>query len=182
MLKKFFIVTVVAVCIAGYFSPAIAGEVKVSGAVELQYRNSSDIHKSTGDDVLKPEELYLKVQKEVSPGIEALIKVSDIIILHTSGNDEVIGNKEMDMIKKGSFLINMARGECINEEAVFNSLQSGRLAGFASDVNPNFNHRNISGVRQNILLTSHQASLTYTARKWMEEIAVDNLIKGLREL
>lgn len=75
MLKNLFIVTILVVCITGYFSPAIAGDVNVSGAVELQYRNSSDIYKTTGDDKFIPEELYINVQKEVSPGIEALIKI-----------------------------------------------------------------------------------------------------------
>ncbi|MFH1784767.1 MAG: porin [bacterium] len=75
MLKKLFVVAILVVCVSGYSGLAAAGDVTVSGAVEIQYRNSSDIYKSTGDDKLVPEELYVQVKKEVSPDIDALIKI-----------------------------------------------------------------------------------------------------------
>ncbi|MCK4821042.1 hypothetical protein KA005_35080, partial [bacterium] len=56
-------------------APAMAGDVKISGSVELQYRKSSDKLASEGDDEIKAEELYIKVEKEVADNISAMIKL-----------------------------------------------------------------------------------------------------------
>ena len=56
-------------------TPAMAEEVKVSGAVELQYRKSSDKYAAKGDDDFKANELYLKFSKEVAENVEAMIKI-----------------------------------------------------------------------------------------------------------
>ena len=56
-------------------APAMAGDVKVSGVVEIQYRNSSDKYESSGDDTVRAEELYIKVKKEIADNVEAMIKL-----------------------------------------------------------------------------------------------------------
>lgn len=70
-MKKVLTVLGLIFCIA---APAHAGDVKVSGAVELQYRSGNDKHRDKGGDKFAPEELYLKVSGELDKGIEGLIK------------------------------------------------------------------------------------------------------------
>jgi hypothetical protein len=69
-------------------SPALAeDDVKISGSVEIQYRSSKDIYDDaigsypsnpdngeTGGDVIRPEELYLKLTKKIDKGVEVLLK------------------------------------------------------------------------------------------------------------
>jgi len=50
-------------------------DVKISGSVEIQYRSSSDKYKRTGNDEIKAEELYIKIEKEVAENVYAMIKL-----------------------------------------------------------------------------------------------------------
>ncbi len=115
-----------------------------------------------------------------------LLKASDIITIHVSGNDEVVGSEEVKLMKKGSYIINTAREKCVNVRAVCNGLTSGKLNGFASDVNNNFFEKSefyyasLFPVADMVLLTDHIASQTKQAREVMEQMAIDNLKKGLK--
>ena len=61
--------------------------------------------------------------------IESVLKQSDFISLHVpSQKDYVIGSKEFSMMKKGSAIINAARGGVIDEVALVNSLDDNKLA------------------------------------------------------
>ncbi|MCL4346568.1 MAG: hydroxyacid dehydrogenase, partial [Candidatus Thermoplasmatota archaeon] len=68
---------------------------------------------------------------------EELLTQSDIVTLHASmmpGNVHLIGRKEIETMKDGAILINTARGEMIDTEALADALKSGKLAGAGLDV------------------------------------------------
>lgn len=68
---------------------------------------------------------------------EQLLKESDFITLHlplTSETKRLIGAKELNKMKPTVRIINCARGELIDEEALFNAVEAGRVAGAALDV------------------------------------------------
>ena len=61
--------------------------------------------------------------------IESVLKQSDFISLHVPAQKNyVIGSKEFSMMKKGSAIINAARGGVIDEVALVNSLDDNKLA------------------------------------------------------
>lgn len=69
--------------------------------------------------------------------LEELLPKSDLISLHLPGIPETTGlvNKEfIDKMKPGSFLVNTARGELVDESALIGALRSGHLRGAALDV------------------------------------------------
>jgi D-3-phosphoglycerate dehydrogenase len=71
--------------------------------------------------------------------LEKLYKESDYISLHiplTSQTKEMIGTKEIALMKPTIRIINTARGGLINEEALANALKEKRIAGAAIDVFP----------------------------------------------
>jgi len=80
------------------------------------------------------------------PGVDAvwtpdrlhdLLAQSDIVVLaapHTPETKRLIGRAELHRIKRGAFLINVARGKLIDDEAVVEALRDGRLGGAALDV------------------------------------------------
>ena len=73
---------------------------------------------------------------ELAP-LERLLAESDFITLHaplTDGTYRLIGERELGMMKPGARLINVARGELIDEDALLKALETGRLAGAALDV------------------------------------------------
>jgi len=108
-----------------------------------------------------------------------LLENCDIVTIHVSGDECVIGEEELELMKDGSYLINTARRGCIDEKAVAQALLNGKLAGFASDVNYKMLLRSH---HQNVILTSHVAGATLEAREEMEEIAVENLLKGFKDV
>jgi D-3-phosphoglycerate dehydrogenase len=74
--------------------------------------------------------ISLKGQK-----LEDVLSKSDFISLHVpGGEDEILGSKELGMMKKGSVLINCARGGVVNEPALVEALRSGHLAFAGIDV------------------------------------------------
>lgn len=66
-------------------------------------------------------------------GFEGLLASSDFISLHVPGGD-LIGADELAKMKDGVFLLNAARGGVINEEALLDALESGKVAGAGLDV------------------------------------------------
>ena len=66
-----------------------------------------------------------------------VLAASDVIVLalpHTPGTKQLIGARELDAMKRGALLINVARGKLLDDEAVVAALQDGRLGGAALDV------------------------------------------------
>jgi len=77
------------------------------------------------DHVLSPE------------GLPDLLSRSDVVVLavpHTPETKQLIGRAEIDRMKRGALLINIARGKLIDDTAVIEALGDGRLGGVALDV------------------------------------------------
>lgn len=118
---------------------------------------------------------------EILPLDKALVE-ADIITIHSSGEQQIIGDDEFRLIKSGAFLLNAARGGLINEGALVNALESGKIAGAWLDtfgVEPYIGP--LSKYPQ-VLLTPHVGSYTLECRRSMEMEAVNNLLSGLREV
>jgi D-3-phosphoglycerate dehydrogenase / 2-oxoglutarate reductase len=65
---------------------------------------------------------------------EEVLSKADYISLHTGGKDVVIGEKELQLMKKTAYLINTSRGSNIDEEALYKALKEEKIAGAAIDV------------------------------------------------
>jgi phosphoglycerate dehydrogenase-like enzyme len=66
-----------------------------------------------------------------------LLAQSDVVVLalpHTPETKRLIGKRELDRIKRGALLVNIARGKLVDDEAVIEALGDGRLGGAALDV------------------------------------------------
>ena len=111
---------------------------------------------------------------------EETLKKSDIVSLHarlTPQTKGMIGEKELFLIKKGSYLINTARGALVDQQALYAALKSGHLAGAALDC---FNEEPLLPSSplihlENVILTSHiagssQSSAWRSARGIAREI------------
>lgn len=115
--------------------------------------------------------------------LEEVIKQADILTLHVPGNKDktpVIGETELEKMKTGSFLINIARGGVVDEEALYKALLNKKLAGAAVDV---FSKEPYDGPLcdlDNIILTPHLGSYAREGKLQMEIDAVKNLIDVLK--
>jgi len=76
---------------------------------------------------------------DYAESIDELLKTSDIVTLHcpsTPATKGMIDERRLALMKPGASLINTARGDLIDQEALIASLQAGHLAGAGLDVYP----------------------------------------------
>lgn len=89
---------------------------------------------------------YVKNINENAVTLDELLETSDIITIHIPLNKEtkdMIGKKEISKMKDGAYLINTARGGIVDERALLEALNEGKLSGVALDVygyQPPFNN------------------------------------------
>jgi len=113
---------------------------------------------------------------------EVLLSECDIISIHISlleNNKFVMDKKKIESMKQGAFIINVSRGEVIDEEALYNALKSNHLGGAALDVFQKEPYAGPLCELENVVLTPHIATLTVESRTQMEAEAVENLISFL---
>jgi len=108
-----------------------------------------------------------------------LLGWSNIVTLHVSGDGMVLGKKELQLMKKGAWLVNVSRGGTVDENALYEALKEGRLAGAALDVFEKEPYDGPLSQLNNVILTPHVGSYAKEARVEMEIEAVENLLEGL---
>lgn len=112
--------------------------------------------------------------------LDELLAVSDVVTLHvplTNETHHMINSENLSKMKKGSFLINTARGPVVDEHDLVLSLKDGHIAGAALDVfdnEPSIDPELIG--MENVILTPHIASATYEARDVMGKLAVGAIL------
>ena len=101
--------------------------------------------------------------------LEYLLKNSDIISLHTPLTDDtknIISSKAISMMKKGSRIVNCARGGLVDEIACRAALETGHLAGAAFDVfTVEPAKENILFEAPNLIATPHLGAATLEAQE-----------------
>ncbi|RJQ53520.1 MAG: hypothetical protein C4530_17930 [Desulfobacteraceae bacterium] len=112
-----------------------------------------------------------------------LLTQSDIVSLHAAGSKETplrLGHSEFSVMKRGSWFINMARGDMVDDRALHAALLSGHIAGTGLDVYPGEPYSGPLCDHPGAILSPHQATLTMETRVAMETEAVQNLLEYLR--
>lgn len=123
-----------------------------------------------------------------------LVAWADVVSLHVPANEsthKLISRDLMAQFKAGSWLVNTARGEVLDEQALLEALESGRLAGAALDVlegefAPDFRpseHPLVEYARRhdNLLLTPHIGGSTLDAWSETERRVIEMAIRHVRE-
>ena len=113
----------------GRIGQAVAHRARAFG-LEIAYTNRKRL----------PEAIERMLGARFVPDIDALVAEADILTLHCPLTDEtrgLIDARRIALMKPGSSIINTARGELIDQEALIAALQSGHLAGAGLDVYPN---------------------------------------------
>lgn len=113
---------------------------------------------------------------------ETLLKESDIISVHAPLTDATRGlmnEKAFDKMKSTAYFINVGRGPIVDEEALKNALDEGKIAGAGIDVfdmeplpaaSPLMNIKN----KDKIVMTPHIAWASVEARKRLIDMMIDN--------
>ncbi len=114
---------------------------------------------------------------------DELIRESDVLSLHlplTPKSNRLIGLNELKMMKKGSVLINTARGPIVDEGALVQVLKEKHLFGAGLDVfeNEPVVHKGLMDC-PNAVLLPHIGSATVETRSEMGKMAAKSLVQGL---
>lgn len=122
--------------------------------------------------------------------LEDLVKQSDLVTLHIPRTKETKGLISRDLLKqfkKGAYLLNVARGGLIDDEALIEALNNNELAGAAIDVfevePPTFPNKLIA--HSKIIATPHLGASTFEAQERVGLVAFEQIVnffeKGERQ-
>lgn len=101
---------------------------------------------------------------------------ADIVSLHCSGTQCILGEAEFAALKRGALVLNPARGGIVSEIALQRALDDGRVAGAWLDTFENEPYAGPLTAYSQVVLTPHAGSYTEESRRCMEAEAVQNLV------
>jgi glyoxylate reductase len=121
--------------------------------------------------------------------MDQLLKKADFVSLHVPllpSTRHLISTKQLNMMKKGAYLINTARGPVVDEKALLKALKAKKIAGCGIDVfecEPAIDCDLTDDLElrafPNAVLTPHIASATMEARQDMARVAAKNIVAVL---
>ncbi len=117
--------------------------------------------------------------------LDDLLRQSDIISLNASlneGNYHMLSHREFSLMKPGVFLVNTARGELVDEDALIAAIESGKVAAVGMDV---VEGEPIDGSHRllkfpNVLIVPHIAAYTRESLRLMGEKVVQDVERVAR--
>jgi len=117
-------------------------------------------------------------------GLDEVVAGSDFVTLHCPFNKEthhLIGERQLSLMKKAAYLVNLARGGVVDEDALYRALSERRIAGAAIDVMetepPRKDHPLLA--LDNVLATPHIGGSTREAQKRGEWGAAEEVVRVL---
>ena len=115
--------------------------------------------------------------------LDELLRTADVVSLHlplTPETDGLVSRERLALLQDGATLVNTARGAIVDEHALVEELESGRISAgldvFAAE--PRVPERLLD--LPNVVLTPHVASATVETRAEMTRVLVDNVLAFLR--
>jgi D-3-phosphoglycerate dehydrogenase len=120
---------------------------------------------------------------ELAP-IERVFQEADFVTLHlpaSAETDRLVGARLLGLMKPSAFFINAARGRLVDEDALYEVLSAGRIAGAALDVRrdePPTDAR--FNALENVVLTPHTAAATVKAQIASGQAAAEGVLRVLR--
>jgi len=112
--------------------------------------------------------------------LEELLQQSDIVTLHVPLIEQtkgMIGARELSCMKDSAYLINAARGELVDEDALHKSLKARRIAGVALDVYATEPPQASPLIKlDKVLATPHIAAYTYEAMELMDRMCAKTIV------
>lgn len=114
--------------------------------------------------------------------LEEVLRRADILSLHCPPQSDgpLMNAARLQCLKEGAYLVNTARADLVEESAILDALESGRLRGYATDVfpqEPPFDYTLIQHPR--VVATPHIGASTGESIGRATRIAVDNLLEAL---
>jgi D-3-phosphoglycerate dehydrogenase / 2-oxoglutarate reductase len=117
-------------------------------------------------------------------GLDELLRRSLAITIHlpyTDATENIMSRERLRRMQRGSYLMNTCRGEVLDEQALYDCLADGHLAGAALDVYHQEPYTGPLTTLPNVFLCCHQGSCTHDGRYAMEMGAAENTVAYQRQ-
>ncbi|WP_246939305.1 2-hydroxyacid dehydrogenase [Bacillus pinisoli] len=156
----------------GRIGTAIAKRAHMGFDMEILYHNRSK------------NELAENLYRAKRCSLDDLLKTADFICLMTPLTYEsyhLIGEREFNLMQKTAIFINGSRGETVDEQALIEALQSGKILGAGLDVftkEPIEEDNPLLSLKQ-VVTVPHIGSAVEETRMKMAWLAAENIVKGL---
>jgi len=137
-----------------------------------------------GYDVIPIDEEFSKEVGLMKADLDTLLSSSDFVSLHVpllDSTHHMINAEKLAIMKKSARIINTSRGGIIDEDALYNALKEGNLAGAALDVfetEPPIGSKLTS--LSNFILTPHVGAQTKEAQLLAANIIAEKIIQVIR--
>jgi len=118
--------------------------------------------------------------------LETLLKMSDLVSLHSKVTDEtlgMIGEKEIKLMKPTAYFFNTARAALVDEDVLFNALKEKKIAGAGLDV---FGSEPVDSDNRfleldNVTVTPHSGGSTFDSEIKQSLMIADDIEKYLNK-
>lgn len=107
------------------------------GLAVLKRLKPFDVKLRYTDRYRLPAETEKELGLTYHPNVESMVGICDIVTINaplTSETENLFNDKLISQMKRGSYLINTARGKICDRDAIVKASESGQLAGYAGDV------------------------------------------------
>jgi phosphoglycerate dehydrogenase-like enzyme len=117
--------------------------------------------------------------------LDELLRVSDVVSVMVTLSDStrhLLGERELGLMRPDAYLINTARGPCVDEAALIRALDEGRIAGAAVDTWEQEPTRGDNPLRTHpkVIATGHNVGHSEEVYAALPGLAAENILKGLR--
>jgi D-3-phosphoglycerate dehydrogenase len=139
-----------------------------------------------GYDIYPINKDFIKEVGLIVTDLDTLIQSADFITCHvplTLETKKMFNGEKLSKMKSTAFLINTSRGEIIDEDALFDALRNGKIAGAALDVyemEPPTNRMLLE--LPNVICTPHIGAQTKEAQELAAMVIAEKIIQTLREI
>ena len=137
-----------------------------------------------GFDVMPIADDFARDVGMIKADIDTLLSSADYISFHvplTETTHHLVNSKRISTMKKTAYIINTSRGEIIDEDALYNALKEGKIAGAALDV---FEKEPATGNKlatlPNVVCTPHIGAQTKEAQTLAANVIGEKIIMILR--
>lgn len=157
----------------------LIGMGRIARAVAQRARHGFGMRVLFTDPYPPPPEVVRALGAEPRESVEAVLEESDFVSLHCPATPEtrhLINAERLARMKRTAYLINTARGDVVDEQALVEALRAGRLAGAGLDVyerEPQIAPALLG--MENVVLLPHLGSATEETRVAMGMRALENL-------
>jgi D-3-phosphoglycerate dehydrogenase len=138
------------------------------------------------DPFAQPSSDYLTSINATMEPLEEVLQRSDYLSIHLPANEqtfEIINSLSLAKMKKSAIIINVGRGEVINEADLVSALKAGALAGAGLDVRASepAQDQMFTDI-PNVILTPHVAGITYESQSAINKVLVSEIKRALTGL